>query len=161
MPGPRNGELAGGIEKAKLHLATLESNFEKLMGMRPIRVGGPLPADVPKCGIYLFSKDGKFLYVGRTDNLKRRLSYHYGRGSDSNAASFAFLLAREASGMLTDKRTACMSEERFRLEFDKAKALIRQMELRYFEETDPVGQALLEIFTAVATGAKHNSFKNH
>lgn len=35
------------------------------------------------------------------------------------------------------------------------------MELRYFEETDPVGKALLEIFTAVATGAKHNSFKNH
>jgi hypothetical protein len=158
-------KLTPRIEQARAYLKKLESNFNLLMEMPPIKVGGPLPADVPECAIYVLSgiDNGEYrvLYVGRTDRLKRRLRYHHGPGSDANAASFAFLLAREATGMLKEKRAAWLADRNFMNEFIRAKTVIREMDLRYFEETDAVGQALLEIFTAVATDAKHNSFKNH
>ena len=35
------------------------------------------------------------------------------------------------------------------------------MDIRYVEEADPVRQALLEIYVALASGAEQNSFDNH
>jgi hypothetical protein len=45
--------------------------------------------------------------------------------------------------------------------FAEAKARIREMELRYVEEGDPVRQALLEVYVALAVKTKHNDFDNH
>ena len=48
--------------------------------------------------IYLFSQDGCPLYVGRTNNLRKRLQHH--TRNNHNQATFAFLLARHETGNL-------------------------------------------------------------
>ncbi len=35
------------------------------------------------------------------------------------------------------------------------------MDIRYVEETDPIKQALLEIYTATALRTPYNDFENH
>ena len=49
-----------------------------------------LPKKLHLAGIYLFSKDGEALYVGRTNNVKKRLQLH--TRNNHNQATFAFLL---------------------------------------------------------------------
>ena len=57
-----------------------------------------LPEGIPLAGIYLFSEKDQALYVGRTNNLRKRLQYH--TRNNHNQATFAFLLARESTGEL-------------------------------------------------------------
>lgn len=45
--------------------------------------------------------------------------------------------------------------------FDAAKARIRDMSLRFVEESDPIRQALLEIYTAVVLDTPYNDFDTH
>ena len=45
--------------------------------------------------------------------------------------------------------------------FDAAKARVRAMEFRYVEEADPIRQAVLEIYCAVALETPYNDFDNH
>ncbi|HEX9871747.1 MAG TPA: GIY-YIG nuclease family protein [Candidatus Tectomicrobia bacterium] len=124
-----------------------------------------LPADMPMAGIYLFSEGGLPLYVGRTNNLKKRLQYHV--RSNHNQATFAFLLARHETGRLKatyrrqGSRPDLLNERRFRVAFDAARKRVRMMEVRFIGETDPIKQALLEIFTALQTRARYNDFDNH
>ncbi len=47
-------------------------------------------------GVYLFSENGKDLYVGRSRNIRRRYSDH--TCNSPNSAAFAVLLAREKTG---------------------------------------------------------------
>jgi hypothetical protein len=54
-----------------------------------------------------------------------------------------------------------MEDPIFANAFLTAKARIRDMELRYVEESDPVRQTLLEVYVAVVLDAKHNDFDNH
>jgi hypothetical protein len=54
-----------------------------------------------------------------------------------------------------------MLEPEFARAFLESKARIREMELRFVEEADPVRQALLEVYVALAVKAKHNDFDNH
>ena len=74
-------------------------------------------------------------------------SARYGRHCNPSAthhmAAFAFKLAREATGKTTasykagaDSRKGLMLNPEFRATFDAAKARIRQMDLRFVEETD-------------------------
>jgi hypothetical protein len=83
-------------------------------------------------------------------------------------AAFAFRLAREATGNLTaayragpNSRAGLMQDPAFVAAFDAAKARIRAMNLRFVEEADPVRQALLEIYTAVALRTPYNDFDTH
>ena len=55
-----------------------------------------LPKGMPLAGIYLFSEKGQTLYVGRTNNLRKRLQYH--TRNTHNQATLAFLLVREKTG---------------------------------------------------------------
>ena len=54
-----------------------------------------------------------------------------------------------------------MENPEFVAAFDSAKARIRNMDLRFVEETDPVRQALLEIYVAEVLGTPYNDFDNH
>jgi hypothetical protein len=49
----------------------------------------------------------------------------------------------------------------FRAAFDAARGRIQQMDVQFVEEMDPVRQTILEVFTAVETGAVFNDFGNH
>lgn len=124
-----------------------------------------LPLNMPSGGIYLFSEDGCVLYLGRTNNMRKRLQYH--TRNNHNQATFAFLLARHQTGNLKasyqpkGSRKDLLSDPKFRAAFDAARQRIKKMDIQFVEELDPIRQTILEVFSAIQTGAKYNDFDNH
>ena len=126
---------------------------------------GALPKEMPCAGVYIFSEDGRALYVGRTNNLRKRLQYHM--RNHHNQATFAFLLAREQTGntratyQKEGSRNDLLSQPAFRSAFDSARERIRKMDVQFIEELNPIRQALFEICAALRAKARYNDFDNH
>jgi hypothetical protein len=145
---------------------SLEPKFRALMEMTPVRYPS-LPRQMPERGIYLFSEGERHLYVGRTNRLRQRLAGHCRPSSTHFSATFAFRVAREETGLLkatympTGSRPALVADSKFGPAFVRAEARLADMNLRYVEETDPVRQALLEIYAAVALKTPYNDFDTH
>jgi hypothetical protein len=144
---------------------SLEPAFQKLGGMRPVTAAS-LPRIMPMQGIYLFSDGGKYLYVGRSNNIRRRIGLHCRPGSQHNQATFAFRMARlqgrtEAASTTSGSRSELARDPGFGSVFTACKARIRQFDLRFVEETDPTRQALLEIYVATVLDTPFNDFENH
>jgi hypothetical protein len=124
-----------------------------------------LPKKMPGPGIYLFSECGKPLYVGRTNKLRKRLQYH--TRNNHNQATFAFFLARHATGNLKasykreGSRKALLEDPGFGAAFTAARNRIAHMDVQFVEEADPIKQTILEVFTAFQTKAEFNDFDNH
>jgi predicted GIY-YIG superfamily endonuclease len=122
---------------------------------------------MPERGIYLFSEANNHLYVGRTNRLRQRLSEHCRKSSTNNSAPFAFLLARAHCGMVSASYRAEGSRAKlekhavFGPAFVMAKSRVGNMDVRFVEEADPLRQALLEMYAAIALCTPHNSFENH
>ncbi|WP_306002460.1 MULTISPECIES: hypothetical protein [Brevundimonas] len=145
----------------------LHPSFERLMAQEPRRTDQPWPREKVS-GVYVFSENGRHLYVGRTNDVKARYGGHCRPGAHHGIAAFAFRLAREATGKLKatyrageGSRAALAADPDFKLAFLEAKARVRAMEFRYVEERDPVRQAVLEIYCAVALETPYNDFDNH
>jgi hypothetical protein len=134
-----------------------------LLEMRPV-VAGNIRRDAPVGGVYLFSEGSAHLYVGRTKrSIAVRIRNHFSTAPD---CPFAWLLAREATGKKATykpdgSRKALLADPAFNAEYERAKSRIRNMNVRYVHEADPTGQALLEIYVAVATEARYNDFDTH
>lgn len=146
---------------------SLHPSFERLVAMSPVTIA-TLARDAPSACVYLFSEHGLNLYVGRTRNLRQRLRQHSIPSSQHNQAVFAFRLAREATGRITaaykgDGRRIALAanDATFSAAFSAAKTRVRQMQLRYVEELDPLRQALLEIYAAVVLATPYNDFNTH
>jgi hypothetical protein len=150
----------------KQFVETLRPSFKRLMRMTPLNMAA-LPSKLPEKCIYLLSEKNKHFYVGRTRRLRQRLRQHSVPGSQHNHAVFAFKLAKEMTGCPAatysskDSRTALCAQPRFAKAFTRAKARVRNMDLRYVEETDPTHQALLEIYVSVVLHTKYNDFDTH
>jgi hypothetical protein len=146
---------------------TLAPKLTQLLAMQPL-ANGALPRSMPECGVYLFSENGKHLYVGRSNDLRGRYGRHGRPGATDRQAAFAFQLAREATGRIVrsykqdeNSRKALMELPEFRDAFTAAKGRIRRMEYRFVEETDQNCQALLEIYVSIVLGTPYNDFKTH
>ena len=149
-------------ERFREHVEALDPILQRLVSSAPVRFDG-LPKSMPDSGVYLFSEDGVHLYVGRSKRLRNRLRYH---ATDRwLSASFAFLLAREATGRIrptyekTGSRKELQADPAFRKAFLVACARINQMDIRFIGESDPVRQALLEIYAAISLNTKYNKFE--
>lgn len=153
-------------EAFKQYVESLHPAFEKLMAMSPVSVER-LPRKVPTDCIYLFSEGENHLYVGRTTRGRQRLQEHSRPSSKNNQAVFAFKLAREETGSTeasyttNGSRASLEGTPEFTEVFSRAKARVRNMDVRFVEETDPLRQALLEIYIAVVLGTKYNDFETH
>lgn len=79
-------------------IEALEPKRNALLVMPPVQYGS-LPRVLPMRGVYLFSDGGRHLYVGRTNNLRRRLGGHCRPSATHSTATFAFRLAREQTGL--------------------------------------------------------------
>jgi predicted GIY-YIG superfamily endonuclease len=147
-------------------IRSLEPSFQRLIAMHPVKPSS-MPPTTPKAGIYLLSEGNHHLYVGRTRDIKGRIGRHCKPGATHRMAAFAFRLAREATGNLTatykqeGSRSALMDDPPFRKAFDEGKKRIREMDLRFVQEDDPVRQAVLEIYVAVALQTPYNDFDTH
>ncbi len=150
------------------YVEALHPSFERLIAMHPVTIA-TLPKDAPAQCIYLFSEAGRHLYVGRTrrQSLRQRLRQHSIDSAQHNQAVFAFKIARETTGHLQpgytakDSRAALAADPEFARAFTQAKRRIRQMELRFVEEPEPLRQTLLEIYVAVVLKTPYNDFDTH
>ena len=138
----------------------------KLLKMNPVGRQYRTSPEKKISGIYLFSENGKPVYVGRSKNIRNRYNGHI--YSNRHSASFAFMLARDKTGKneAIDKsgsktRKELMEDCNFRKAFDKARQQIREMEFRYVEESDSIRQALLVIYCAVKLNTEYNKFETH
>jgi hypothetical protein len=153
-------------ERFKSLVDSLEPKLVELLAMTPVNYR-ELPRDLPKRAVYLFSEAGDHLYVGRTNNLRNRLLGHCAPSSNHFSAVFAYKLARETTGLLnaTYKKEgsgANLAEDPlFKPVFAAARIRVAQMDLRFVEESEPIRQALLEIYVATALGTRYNDFENH
>jgi hypothetical protein len=147
----------------KALVANLEAKYQYLMAMNPA-IAASVPTDTPRGGVYLFTESGNHLYVGRTKRqLGTRIREHFSTAKD---CPFAWLIARSETGKKATytkagSRAALLSDVAFTDVYDRAKARISNMHVRYVHEPDPLRQALLEIYVAVVTGAKYNDFDTH
>lgn len=146
---------------------SLHPSFERLIAMAPVTIA-TLPREAPRECVYLFSELDKHLYVGRTRHLRQRLRQHSIPSSQHNQAVFAFRLAREATGRLVaaysgqGRRASLAGEDiAFAAAFTDAKARVRAMQVRYVEETEPLRQALLEIYASIVLATPYNDFNTH
>jgi hypothetical protein len=146
---------------------TLAPKLELLIRCPPLSYG-ELPRDMPLSGVYLFSEEGRHLYVGRSNGLRSRYGRHCRPGATHRQAAFAFLLARESTGRTkasykagTDSRAGLMLDPGFEQARRDAKKRIREMQYRFVEETDQNRQALLEIYCAIVLATPYNDFGTH
>ena len=149
------------------HVSALRPKLDELLSMNPV-TPVTLPSKMPARGVYLLSEGDKHLYVGRSNEIRARLGRHSKVGATHRQAAFAFRLARLATGNIKPtykkgegSRAALMEVPEFVAAFDHAKARIRAMDVRFVEETDPVRQALLEIYVAETLETPFNDFDNH
>lgn len=152
-------------EKFKAFADALHPRYEMLMRMDAVQ--GRLPKGVGGSGVYLFSEEGRHLYVGRTRNVRSRYSQHSRPSSKHNDAPFAFRLAREATGILRDYSGGALARARLTENLDFADAFhdalvrIRAMDFRFVAEADPTRQCLLEVYVSVVLGTPYNDFDTH
>ncbi|MFT6835487.1 MAG: putative GIY-YIG superfamily endonuclease [Francisellaceae bacterium] len=134
--------------------------------MKPVTVA-TLPSDTPQAGIYLFSEAGENLYVGRTNTIRKRLQTHCRDGSGHNSATFAFRLARQITGMtqatysVKGSRQELQRDLKFSPVFIEQKLRVRNMNVQFVSEPEPMRQALLEMYVSVSLSTPHNDFDNH
>jgi len=150
------------------HVESLHPAVERLLKCTSFKFAGlPRPNEMPKAGVYLFTEGGVHLYVGRSNNIRRRLQDHCRASSGHGKAAFAFLLARIDHSALApsyragDGRAQLEANPEFNQKFAAAKHRLRSMEIRVVEARHPVQQALLEIYVAISLPTKHNDFDNH
>ena len=147
-------------------LEELEPQYRKLVEMPPVKYRA-LPRGLPSYGIYLFSEGSDHLYVGRTTRMRERLSGHCIPSASHFTATFAFRLAREATGKMvasyskSGSRAALLKDATFAAAFAAAKRRIASMDIRFVEEREPTQQALLEIYTATVLKTPYNDFETH
>ena len=149
----------------KKYLKCMETKKNELTESVPSTIEGGLPKEMPRAGLYLFSQGKDYLYVGRSDHIRQRLGFHSRPSSGHNKACFAFRMAKKKLGIgkatyrKDTSRKNLLSDQAFATEFERAKARIRKMPVRFVQEEDPIMQALLEIYVAVELNTKYNSFK--
>lgn len=153
-------------EHFKQHVESLHPKFETLIQSAPFTFE-TMPKELPKAGVYLFTEQDSHLYVGRTNGLRNRLQQHCRTGSSHNSSPFAFRLARELRGVLKatykaeGSRATLIQDAAFAEAFVYSKTRLRAMTIRVVEESNPLRQALLEMYVAIALDAKYNDFDNH
>jgi hypothetical protein len=152
--------------KFKEFVEMLEPKYQQLVKMASVKYAA-LPQSLPKRAIYMFSENGEHLYVGRTNNLRNRLRGHCSPSSQHSSAVFAFRIARQDTGFIKatykteGSRASLCDHPEFGPAFVNAKRRVANMDIRYVEESEPVKQALLEIYVATVLGTRYNDFENH
>ena len=154
-------------EVFRQHVKALNPAYERLIASTPLKFADQARQSIPERGVYLLTEGERHLYVGRSDNIRKRLQNHCRAGATHLQAAFAFRLAREACGVSkatykpVGSRADLMTQEPFRLSFDAQKARLRAMDIRVVAESDGNRQALLEMYVAIALATPYNDFNNH
>lgn len=104
--------------------------------------------------------------------MRQRLQEHGRRGSTHNSATLAFamasLIAADQGSVSIDafSRGELQRDPEFKIWFDATKESVRSMGIRVVEITDPIEQAVFEVYAALELGTTReqggfNDFENH
>ncbi len=133
--------------------------------MPPRTVDSLSSANTPVGGVYLFSEGDKHYYAGRTQQtIAKRVKGHVSGAKD---CPLAFRLARQNTQNTQPAysgekvRSKLLKDSAFSSAYQQAKDHIKRMDVRFVQESDPIRQALLEIYVAVVLGTEHNEFDTH
>lgn len=148
-------------------LEFLQPKLDQLIGMRPYSYGN-LPNAMPRHGIYLFSENDCYWYIGRSSKLRTSYGRHCNPSATVRTADFAFRLATLIAGkknpvshLSEHNKKLIALNAKFCAAFDSAKKRIRKMDFRFVEECDLNEQALLEVYCSMALKTKYSDFGAH
>jgi len=153
-------------EKFREIAESLDPAFQKLKIARAY-TSRTLSDDLPTAGVYLFSEGDSYLYVGRSNRLRKRIQEICRPSANHNTSPFAFRLAREATGCIEatytteGSRSELEKDPEFKLAFASAKVRVSRMDVRIVEETIPLRQALLQMYVSISLSTPYNDFDNH
>ena len=116
-------------------------------------------------GVYLLVEEGVPVYVGQTQNLRRRLSQHGASWGRHNQATFAFARAREEARAdpeieVARSREELESDPRFAAIFRRHRDRVAAMPARIVEVDDPELRTVFEVYATIMLGTE-NTFETH
>jgi hypothetical protein len=118
-----------------------------------------------KQGVYLLVEDGVPVYVGQTQNLRRRLSQHGASWGRHNQATFAFARAREEARAgheieVERSRAELETDPSFAVIFRRHRDRVAAMPARIVEVDDPELRTVFEVYATIMLGTE-NTFETH
>jgi hypothetical protein len=155
------------VEQVFPYIAAMDALFKDMLQMfqdQPFVTRNELPS---YAGIYVFYRDGLPIYVGRADNIRRRIQGHTRASSGSESANFAFNLAKlELFEKVSESklgRKQLMTMPGFRDIFSKHKADLHASQLRCVQIENDIIQTMFEPYLAIKLGTypHNNIFDNH
>ncbi len=122
--------------------------------------------DIPRSGVYVFCREGKPLYVGRSNRLKGRIQEHGRPSSDHYSATLAFNMAKEKVNYKRNEHRLTTRNELekapgFEKAFFLARKQVAEMQVKAIEIEDQITQALFEIYAALTLNTEYNDFGTH
>ena len=113
-------------------------------------------------GCYVFLKEEKPVYVGISRSVVQRLIQHV-KGRTHYDASLAYRIASENYPIdMHMQRSEAMTDERFRIKFEEAKAYIRSLSVSFIEIENDLELYLFEAYCALELNTfKWNTFRTH
>jgi len=122
--------------------------------------------EIPDRGVYIFYHKGKPIYVGRSNRLKARIQEHGRQSSGHNSAALAFRMTKEILGRKTKihsfvTRKDLETAPGFSQIFHAQRLVVTNMKVRVIEVSNPIQQALFEMYVHLALETKYNDFDNH
>ena len=160
--------------------------------LRRLRCGPLLSQDhlqgIPRKGVYVFLDHSRCLYVGRSNDLKKRIKNH----SEGNAskAALAFILTRDKWGLwnnplwerdlykkIEDKESVeirnckgqsttaklsmkvMLKDEFIKQDFECQGKRVKKMQVRVNRRKDQYEQAMFEKYAAYVLNTRYNTFK--
>lgn len=116
-------------------------------------------------GVYVFYKNSKPIYVGRADNIRKRIQWHTRKSSGSESASFAFNLAKNDynKGEFKKTRKELMEIEEFIEIFENHKLNLHDCVFKCIKIENDIMQTMFEPYLAYKLGTYpvNNTFENH
>lgn len=114
---------------------------------------------IPCKGVYVLYEEGKPIYVGRANGIRKRLYQH---GQKGIQATFAIKLLRESLGIKadysTEKSTKALTN-RYKCEFKDQIDRVKKMSFRVVEIEDPRVQYIFEVYATLALETtRYNTF---
>ena len=115
----------------------------------------------PPKGVYVLYENDKPIYVGRSNDMTRRIREHGAESSNRNSATFALKLLRES---LNDPEgTSAHIEKAYIEEYRQQRKRVRAMPFRAVSIPDQLEQTLFEIYCVLEMGTapRYNDFMTH
>lgn len=131
---------------------------QKGVGVKTLLRGEGREADFPGC--YVILDAGRPVYVGISRKVFTRLRQHV-LADTHNSATLAYRMAAKWTGH-SMRRSEAMSDPDFKREFDRARDMIRRLDVAYIEIDNPLVLHVFEAYAALELGTgEWNTFETH